>query len=63
MQPVIDSNGNQITITEYQLEWWADFLDKKCAGRPDEPSVDLEGPDEPKTSKLSIDEIEDRPKD
>ena len=59
VQPVIDSNGDQITSTEHQLECWADFLDKKFAGRPDEPSVVLEGPDEPETPKLTIDEIEE----
>ena len=56
---MIDSNGNQITTTEHQLECWADFLDKKFAGRPDEPSVVLDEPDEPETPKLTIDEIEE----
>ncbi len=39
IQPTVDLQGNQITNNEHQLNAWAEFLEKKFAGRADEPDV------------------------
>ena len=58
-QPSIDSNGNQITSTEEQLEAWAVFLEEKFSARPNETFPNLEDlHDEEAIAELSLEETE-----